>query len=184
MTRIGTSRPRLALRAAAIIAAVVGLPALAAGCGGSNGPGGSGSVKSQLFAYARCMRGHGVSDFPNPTTLPGGGFAFQINAGPGSDLNHDSPAFRTADRSCHALGPGGQRSGPPAAANIPAELKWARCLRSHGVPSFPDPNSRGAFDSSKFDDNSPAFQTASHACKSVEPTGPVSAVAGPGPGAP
>ena len=130
------------------------------------------------------MRGHGVSDFPDPTTLPGGGFAFQMDAGPGSDLNHNDPTFKAANQACRVLGPGGNRSTAPPSADIAAELSWARCLRSHGVPSFPDPNSQGAFDSSKFDDTSPAFHTASKACKSTEPTGPVSAVAGPGPGTP
>ena len=177
-------RPSLALKPTAI-AGLLAFSVLAAGCG-SNGPGsvGSGSTKTQLRAYARCMRSHGVSDFPDPTPVPGGGFAFQMNAGPGSDLNHNDPTFKAANQACRALEPGGQRSAPPRAANIAAGLRWARCLRSHGVPSFPDPTSQGAFDSSKFDDSSPAFQTASRACKSAQPTGPVSAVPGPGPGAP
>src|SRR6516165_7121901 len=87
------------------IAVVVGLAVLTAGCGGSGGSGsvGSRSTKAQLVAYARCMRRHGVSDFPDPTTLAGGGFAFQIDAGPGSDLNHDAPAFKSANQGCHAL---------------------------------------------------------------------------------
>jgi hypothetical protein len=168
--------------AAATIAALIGLAVLAAGCGDLNGlaNAGSGSTKTQLLTYARCMRSHGVYDFPDPTTVPGGGFAFQMNAGPGSDLNHNDPTFKAANQACRALERGGQRSAPPPAANIAAELTWARCLRSHGVPSFPDPNRQGAFDSSKFDDSSPALQTASRACKSVELTGPVSAVPGPG----
>jgi hypothetical protein len=182
----GRRRLFAAKRTAAAIAAVLGVAVITAGCGDSSGAGsgGSGSPKAELLAYARCVRSHGVSDFPDPTTLPGGGVAFQIDAGPGSDLNHNDPAFKSANQACRALGPGGQRSGRPGGANIAAELRWARCLRSHGVPSFPDPNSQGAFDSSKFDDSSPASQTASKACRSVEPTGPVSAVAGPGPGAP
>ena len=61
-----------------------------------------------------------------------------------------------------------------------AELEWARCLRTHGVPSFPDPDRRGAFDSSRFDDRSPAFQAASRACAAQEPAGAVEAVPGRG----
>ena len=80
----GRRRSLRARRMAVMIAVLVGLAALTAGCGGSTGPGGSGSAKSRLLAYAGCMRTHGVSDFPDPITLPGGGFAFQINAGPGS----------------------------------------------------------------------------------------------------
>lgn len=59
-----------------------------------------------------------------------------------------------------------------------AEVEWARCLRTHGVPSFPDPDRRGAFDSSKFDDRSPAFQAASKACAAQQPAGAVVAVPG------
>jgi hypothetical protein len=40
-------------------------------------------------------------------------------------------------------------------------------MRSHGDPSFPDPNSQGGFDRSKFDESSPAFKTAGNACKSL-----------------
>jgi hypothetical protein len=59
-----------------------------------------------------------------------------------------------------------------------AELEWARCLRTHGVPSFPDPDRRGAFDSSKFDDRSAAFQLAAKACAAQQPAGAVEAVPG------
>jgi hypothetical protein len=61
-----------------------------------------------------------------------------------------------------------------------AELQWARCLRAHGVPNFPDPDRRGAFDSSRFDDRSPAFRAAAKACVSQQPAGAVEAVPGRG----
>jgi hypothetical protein len=160
----------------------LGLAVLAAGCGGSKAPdvAGSGSSKAQALAYSRCMRSHGVSDFPDPTTPAGGGVAFQINGGPGSDLNQSNPTFKAASQACRGLLPGGQQPATAPSPNIAAELTWARCLRSHGVPSFPDPNNQGAFDSSKFDPTSPAFQSASNACKSLQPTGAVSAVPGRG----
>ncbi len=62
-----------------------------------------------------------------------------------------------------------------------SEFEWARCLRTHGVPSFPDPDRRGAFDSSRFDDRSPAFQAASKACAAQQPEGAVEAVPGSSP---
>lgn len=162
--------------------ALLALAVFAAGCGGSNSPGTAGSEanKAQFLSYARCMRSRGVSDFPDPTSAPGGGVAFSIHGGPGSDLNRSNPTFKTADQACRALLPSGQQAQPPSAPNTAAEVTWARCLRSHGVPSFPDPNSQGAFDSSKFDPSSPAFQTASKACKAQQPSGAVSAVPGRG----
>jgi hypothetical protein len=77
-----------------------------------------------------------------------------------------------------ALVPGGSHAPPVSTQQLAAEVRWAGCLRAQGVLSFPDPNSQGAFDSSKFDDRSPAFQTARNACKSVEPTGAIPVVAG------
>jgi hypothetical protein len=68
--------------------------------------------------------------------------------------------------------------GSSSAPNITAEVGWARCLRSHGVPSFPDPNPQGVIDSGKFDPTSPPFQTASKACTSLQPAGSITAVPG------
>jgi len=177
---------------------LLALTVFAAACGGSNSPGvaGSGSNRSdhtsgstisssrmaQAVAYARCMRSHGVPDFPDPTSAPGGGIAFQIDGGPSSDLNHNNPRFIAADGACQSLLPGQGQPKPLPAQKIAAEVKWAFCMRSHGLPGFPDPNSQGAFDSSRFNDRSPSFQTASKACQALEPTGPISAVPGHGSG--
>jgi hypothetical protein len=166
------------------LAALIGLAAMAAGCGGSPSPRASGggepsSALARFDAYATCMRRHGIQDFPDPTTSPGGGVAFQINGGPGSDLGRANPRFVAADKACRGLLPGGgTASAPPSAQRIAGEVKWARCMRAHGLPGFPDPNSQGAFDSSRFDESSPAFQTASNACKSRQPTGPTQVVPG------
>jgi hypothetical protein len=173
-----------------MIAALLGLAVLAAGCGGSNGPGvpsagsnksnharaasaSSGGVAAQFLAFSRCMRSHGFSDFPDPTTS-GGGVGIQLNRGPGSDLNPNNPKFKAAQQVCQSLAPlpGGSQTPTQSAQQIAAELRWARCMRSHGLPSFPDPNGQGAFDRNKFDENSPAFQTASNACASLR-SGPL-----------
>jgi len=177
--------------------ALAGLVVVAAGCGSPNGPAVASSASrtgkttststrsssramAQALAYARCMRSHGVPDFPDPTPGPGGGFAFQINGGPGSDLDRNDPRREAADAACRSLLPGGEQAPAPSAQKLAAEVKWAQCMRSHGLPDFPDPNAQGAFDSSRFDDSSPAFQTASKACTALEPTGPISAVPGHG----
>jgi hypothetical protein len=179
--RPGRRRPRL-IKWTAAIATLLGPAVLAAGCAGSNSAGIAGSESSkgvaQLFAYSRCMRSHGLSDFPDPTTSPGGGAAISIQAGPDSDLNRRNPTFKAASHACRGLLPGGGQPVALSAPRIAAEVRWARCMRSHGLPSFPDPNSQGAFDSAKFDESSPPFQTASQACNSVQPTGPTPVVAG------
>ena len=48
----------------------------------------------------------------------------------------------------------------------------------------PTPTPQGAFDSSRFDDHSAAFQTATKACSLPEPAGPIVAVPGHGPARP
>ncbi len=173
-------RPSGPIMSTATIAALLGLAVLAGGCGSSNGPGLAGSESNkgmaQLLAYTRCMRGHGVSDFPDPTTSPGAAAAISIHGGPGSDLNQSNPTFKAARQACLGLLPGGEQPAAQSAPRIAAEVTWARCMRSHGLPSLPDPNSHGAFDSAKFDESSPAFQTASKACNSVQPTGPTPVV--------
>ena len=164
-------------RTAATVVALLGLAALAAGCGGSNGPGvpgggsgksthhapgsaSSGGVMAQFVAYSRCMRSHGVSNYPDPTTSGGIGINLPHS------FNTNSPAYLAARQACNALAPVGHpTTGSPD--KIAAEVKVARCMRSHGDPSFPDPNSQGGFDRSKFDESSPAFKTARNACKSL-----------------
>ncbi len=178
-----TERPRRRpLVRTVVAAAVLGIAVLAGGCGGSSSASSAGfaSIKTRFLAYARCMRSHGVSDFPDPATVPGGGVAFSIQAGPGSDLSPDDPTFKAADQACRGLLPGGRQTEPGSGSHIAAEVRWARCLRSHGVPGFPDPNRQGAFDSARFNDDSPAFKAAGKACHSLQPTGAVSAVPGPG----
>jgi hypothetical protein len=92
------------------------------------------------FSFARCMRSHGVPGFPDPTTR-----AFKFALTPASG-NASSPAFRSAVSACqHLLPDGGPSIDSPARrqARIAAALAFARCLRAHGFPTFPDPTSTG-----------------------------------------
>jgi len=171
----------MVMRLTAAIVAVFVCAVMVAGCGGSNGSGGAGpgSTKAKFLAYSRCMRSHGVSDFPDPATPPGGGVAFNINDGPGSDLSPNNPTYKAANKRCEPLLPAGVQGPSSESPKIAADVRWARCMRSNGVPSFPDPNSQGAFNSAEFDSSSPAFEAANEACKALQPAGSVSAVAGP-----
>ena len=51
---------------------------------------------AKLTAFSRCMRAHGIADFPDPS--PGGGL--QLSGGPSSDLNPSNPAFQAAQKTC------------------------------------------------------------------------------------
>jgi hypothetical protein len=90
--------------------------------------------------FVECLRSHGVTNVPDPTPTAGRAFKNAI----GSDA--PSPAFQSAYTACQHLLPGGGRANQSATqtqAHTVAFLAFARCLRSHGFPNFPDPNSSG-----------------------------------------
>jgi len=65
----------------------------------------------------------------------------------------------------------GSSSKPTTAAGsnrIAASLKFSACMRSHGVPNFPDPTSHGPSPTAPVDKRTPAFQTAQQACQSLQ----------------
>jgi hypothetical protein len=103
--------------ACAITAAITALVALlATGCssGGNGGPrvaslsAGSGSAshkaasgKANALNYARCMRSHGVTKFPDPQSNG----QLRIAAGPGTGLDPNSSVFKAAQAACKSLEP-------------------------------------------------------------------------------
>lgn len=140
---------------------------LAVACGGTpasdHGPASGNTVLPKMEDYAKCMRSHGIKDFPDPVSNPDGtGGGFNINGGPGSDLNHNDPRFQAANQACQSLLP---QPPVPSAQRIAGLVKLAACMRTHGFPNFPDPDSSGGFDSSKFDTNSPQFESAMQTCQ-------------------
>ncbi len=112
------------------------------------------------------MRAHGVPDFPDPV-----GNSLQIKGGPGSDLDPDSPRMQTAQKACQSLAPGGGQSGTVSAAQQAQALKFSACMRSHGVPNFPDPTFSGGgvqLHVTGIDPNSPQMIAAQKACQSLQ----------------
>jgi hypothetical protein len=116
---------------------------LLAACGGTSQSGAAGAANRSPLAEAQCMRSHGVSNFPDPTQGPGGE-GFSTVRSPGSaavtinGVRFDGPAFVSAARRCGVLGAGNGPS-PVTEAQKEALFAKARCLRTHGVPGFPDP---------------------------------------------
>ena len=181
--RVSWALRRAAASAGVIVAAVV----LVAACGsGSSGPGvantGSpanatkpsspGSQRSSLLAYSRCMRAHGIPDFPDPNS--NGGLLLQAHQG--SDLDPNNPQLQAAQRACKSLAPAPPTSGPGQARAAAAMLKYARCMRAHGITDFPDPGSNGqlsikARPGSDLNPNGPQFQSADKACHGDLPGG-------------
>jgi hypothetical protein len=114
------------------------------------------------------MRTHGVPTFPDPS---GTG---QLDL---SGVNPQSPAFQAAANDCKSDGVG---ATPKPITQTPqmqaAALKLASCMRSHGVPNYPDgPITR----SSGINESSPAFQRAFQTCRTYM-SGPGEVPTGPG----
>ncbi len=151
------------LRAPALVALLGCLGLLAAGCGGSSAPITQQQKVSSYVAYAACLNKHGVQVEAART----GGLVWEAAPGvPGPR----SPQALAAERDCKALVPTGWYQAPSAAQNaenLALMLRWAKCMRAHGVPNFPDPTSQGIriSPSSGINPNSPAFLAAQKRCQ-------------------
>lgn len=156
-------------RIAAVTAALAGLACLAAACSSPASPAASSAPNpgAQALAYSKCMRSHGVPDFPDPKiSSNGNGTGVSMGVGTRGDLNPKSPAFQTASRACRSLQPGGGNPPAQSAQELATDVKFATCMRSHGYPSFPDPDSHGVFNlPPAVNTNSAQFSSAQNACR-------------------
>ena len=192
-------RPRRAsppaARSAAAIIATAALGLLAAACSGSpssavsdGSPAARGSAASpSAVAYSACMRSHGVPNYPDPGS---GGAIAKADA---QQLGVSSSQLQAAQRSCQHLYPtnGGtlgaslrqcEETGncPQAMVHqvVNSMLAFSRCMRSHGVPNWPDPTvdseGRPGFNLVAIhgtDWNGPLIQNKIYECEHVMPAG-------------
>jgi hypothetical protein len=136
-----------ARRALGYLPGLIAVGLLISGCGGNsptssaNRSTAAANVGKQFVAFAFCMRSHGVPDYADPQVSSSGNHG-QVKLSPGS-ADPDSPAFKSAGRMCHNLLP--NRGKPVNGAQEQAQdLTFADCMRSHGVPNFPDADRDGA----------------------------------------
>ena len=133
-TPVPAIHPSLPRRRLWFAAAIIGCALAITACGTSGSKSShTGSGATGFLAYSKCMRSHGVPNFPDPSA--GGG----IKIAPGSGINAFSPSFKTADAHCHKLLPGG---GPPRGVSEQQKehmVRTSECMRAHGVTGFPDP---------------------------------------------
>jgi hypothetical protein len=112
------------------------------------------------------MRSHGVAGYPDPQ-VSGSADSMSVTISPGS-ANPNSPGFRSADHACHDLMPNGGLQGSPGGSSAQQQAQdvlFAGCMRSHGVPSFPDPSHDGVFTlPATINAQAPAFLRAYRAC--------------------
>jgi hypothetical protein len=136
----------------------------ASSSGGSGSSGGSNSVLQQGLQYAQCMRSHGVTNYPDPSVSPNGDLQ---GSGPISGIDTNSPTYTAAAQACQKDAPSGFSGGAKSLPASAQTLKYAQCMRSHGVTNYPDAGEITR--SMGIDPNSPTFQAASSACKSLLP---------------
>jgi hypothetical protein len=150
-----------------------------AGCGGTSptstttgsaqGPQGGANA---AYKFSACMRSHGVANFPDPV----------VKSSPGSQsvgiritpAITGSPQYNTAQKACQSILP------PPSPSDLAAQaqqqhqhgqeiLSFVRCLRSHGITRFPDPDAQGRLSlqtvkQDGVDLYAPSFVSAAKAC--------------------
>jgi hypothetical protein len=128
----------------------VAFAVVVAGCGGSSGGDGSsgGSTSttnaqagSAYRALAACIRAHGVPGFPDPVQDKNGEWKVP-------DGTPDPPkAAQDACATEYAALPaqGDTNGGNASAKDMVALRKFAKCVREHGIPDWPDPNADGSF---------------------------------------
>jgi hypothetical protein len=156
-----------------VTATCVALFAAGCGSGQSTPPFNTATAMSDALRIVVCMRSHGVPTMPDPQVFHSGGKTGIVMPDPGSAAN--SPAFKSAQEACHALKSGAAIPNTSQAASALAQrrkqgLAFAVCMRSHGVPNFPDPNNQGLF-TSKLHASAPQVQAANKACQTTLPTG-------------
>lgn len=145
---------------------------------GSSGPGGGpGGGRFQIAMdvgtaaggkFSACMRKHGVTNFPDPSSQG----VIEIHSGMGIDPR--SPTFTSARSACQKLLPNG---GQPTPAQIAQQQKqmlaYSTCMRAHGIKDFPDPTNGGlrlrVGPGSDLDPNNAQFRRAQQACQANLP---------------
>jgi hypothetical protein len=130
-----------------LLLAAVGAALALGACGSSDDDGGSptsgASRQDKAFEgalkFSKCMRDHGV-DFPDPQRVGSGGIKIT-----GRNINPNDPKTKSAQSACQKymqIG-GGETIDPARRAKLQeSALKFARCMREHGV-DMPDPQLSG-----------------------------------------
>lgn len=166
-------RWRGSLRRAAMLAVTAGIVMLTA-CGGSPSSAsdmGTSSQYQQGLAFTQCMRSHGLPDFPDPNAN-GHSFGNQQQ----QQQQRGSPHFATAYQDCRYLLPSTPSSSRKKVIPSQAQLvRFSQCMRSHGVPDYPDPNPNVSLTTELprlgINPNSPPFQATLRTCDRLVPLG-------------
>jgi hypothetical protein len=159
----------LGLTAAGLALTMAGTALLTAACGGgSPGPAASPSrLYQQELTYSRCMRSHGVPDFPILKQGPGGSLVHPVSPPPGMLT---APGYDAAFRACLKLAVVGGKSPARYQEEALNGLRQAECMRAHGITGYPSPGTLDGglhvpdFTAIGLDTHTLQFQAAGKAC--------------------
>ena len=105
---------------------------------GSGNASSDASEQDAMVKFAQCMRQHGV-DMPDPKPAPGGNGRTMVMPAMKAGSPGDTQKIQSASTECDKLLPNG---GKPTAQDLQRQLKFAQCMRAHGV-DVPDPDPNG-----------------------------------------
>jgi hypothetical protein len=142
-----------ALLAAAVSACDSGAPDPSA----SSAPPAAGQQQFAALAreYSKCVRDHGIANFPDPTISDG-----NLSYGDDPSMKTAIAAHPGAIEACKSIqeriSQSFGKNWQPTAADMQKLLQFAKCVREHGVPEWPDPDADGRFTiSPKLEDEDP-----------------------------
>ena len=122
-------RPLVALALVALIGAGCGSDAPSETAATATATAKKATGQDKAVKFAECIRGHGVPHFPDPNAK--GEYVFGIDVSPA--------VWQKAVNACKALEPPGALSGKRSPKQQSDALRFAQCVREHGVKDFPDP---------------------------------------------
>jgi hypothetical protein len=142
-----------------------GNPAGSGNGSGSSANTGSGNATQLVDAWATCMHSHGDPNQVDPSIDSDGDIEITMTnvTAEMSAEAHDStgPCGHYLTAASAAL-----RNGRPApkAPSLAQQLRYAECMRAHGVTKFPDPNGSGETYVGNLDPTGPVFVNADTVC--------------------
>jgi len=149
-----------------VLALVLSFVAACSSAGGAAAttPMSSSDVLAVWQRFAVCARAHGDPDLADPVFDANGKVQF-----PGAPNAAPDSVRVACSHLLDGLPPDRSPSGRPP-TNIAGLLQFARCMRDHGFPDWPDPKSDGTFPSAQLPSvKTPAVVAAMGACDHLNP---------------
>jgi hypothetical protein len=169
----------LRMPGAGIPVIAAGIIVLVAACSGSTPATNTfapGATYAQMLAFAKCMRSHGVAQFPDPDRQ--GNFNNATIQALDTNNSQDNDALFQCRSVLPNAGTGltVEQIQQIQQQNVRDAVKGARCMRAHGVTNFPDPAATtgasgvnwgpvvSAMQAGEFSTSTPSYEAALKAC--------------------